>query len=160
MNIDWLKKTEKKLGESDSRFCICFDRLAKKAIELVYNEQSTDGIDFSTLPSGYCHQCDLPVDSEKIESINRQIDLILPSYGAIETMPKSASAKETVEGELPGELPGLLPVEVSRRLQISLSDVNRHIRSGRLSLDASGKFVTQDSLNELQKLIRGRNGEN
>jgi hypothetical protein len=97
----------------------------------------------------------LPVDSEKIESINRQIDLILPSYGAIETMPKSASAKEALESELSG----VLPVQASKLLGVSLNDVNRYIRSGRLRLDGSGGFVDSDSLNELQRLMSRQRNE-
>jgi hypothetical protein len=138
-------------GSTMERFCGCFDRLIKRTIDLVYSGKPTNEIDFSTLPSDYCRECDLPVDVERIELINQQIKLILPMY-ADAPVSGSASAKKA-ESELSGALPGLLLVEAARRLGVSLNDVNRHIRSGRLSLDASGKFVTQDSLNELQKLM-------
>jgi hypothetical protein len=141
-------------GSTMERFCVCYDQMVSRAINLVYSGKSTDGIDFSTLPSDYCRECDLPVNVEKIKSINQQIDLILPMYVPVETMPENA--KEAAESALPGVLPGLLPLEVSQRLQITLSDVNRHIRSGRLSLDASGKFIDLDSLNELQRLIQSK----
>ncbi len=150
------KFTRRLLKMKDSgneRFCGCYDKLVSRAIDLIYAGKPTNEIDFSSLPSGYCHECNLPVNDEKIKSINNQIDLILPSYEKCEIqMPKSASAsaKETVEGVLPG----VLPVEVARRLDMTLNDVNRHIRSGRLSLDASGKFVSFDSFDELQRLIR------
>jgi hypothetical protein len=64
------------------------------------------------------------------------------------------SAKQAVESESSGELPGVLPVAASKLLGVSLNDINRYIRSGRLRLDASGRFVTQESFDALQDLIR------
>ncbi len=139
----------------NERFCGCFDRLVSRAINLVYSGKSTDEIDFSTLPSDYCRECDLPVDDEKIKSINQQIDLILPMYAPVETMP--ASAKKTVNTTVEAtELPaGMLSrAQVALQLGISPYDVERHLKSGRLRLSASKRFVTQESFSELQKLIR------
>jgi hypothetical protein len=147
-------------GSTMERFCGCFDRLLGQAIDLVYSGKSTDGIDFSTLPSGYCHQCDLPVNDEKIQSINQQIKLILPMF-ADAPVSVSASAKKAVNALVEAtELPsGMLSrSEVALRLEISSSDVERHLKSGRLILDASKKFITQESFDELKMLlIRQRN---
>jgi len=162
MNINWLKKTEKKLGESDSRFCGCFDKMVSRAIDLVYSGKPTNEVDFSTLPSGYCHQCDLPVDGEKIQSINSQIDLILPMYspvesGEIEEMPVEAARTVQLDGSVPSGM--ISRSEVAARLGIKPDDVERHIRSGRLILDVSKKFITQQSFDELKMLlIRRTNG--
>ena len=138
-------------GSTMERFCGCFDQMISRAIDLVYSGKSTDEIDFSALPSDYCRECDLPVDVEKIQSINSQIDLILPMYAPVETMPESA--KQAVESESSGASSGVLPVSAAKLLDVPLSDINRYIRSGRLSLDASGRFVTQDSLDALQRLM-------
>jgi hypothetical protein len=142
-------------GSTMERFCVCYDRMVNQAINLVYSGKSTDEIDFSTLPSDYCRECDLPVNVEKIKSTNQQIDLILPMYAPVETMPENA--EEAAESVLPGEMCGVLPVEAARRLGVTLNDINRYLRSGRLLTDASGKFITLDSFAELQRLIRSKN---
>jgi hypothetical protein len=90
-----------------------------------------------------------------IESFTSRIDLILPAY-ADAPVSGSENAKEAVESELSGELSGLLPVSAAKLLGVSLNDINRYIRSGRLSLDASGKFVSFDSFDELQRLIQSK----
>jgi hypothetical protein len=158
------QKTAKKLGESDSRFCICFDRLVSRAINLVYAGKSTDEIDFSALPKDFCRECDLPVNVEKIQSINQQIDLILPMYENPEIQMPSNVGQTSDGAAQMVQQDGLVPsgmisrAQVAARLEISPYDVERHLKSGRLVLDVSKKFITQESFDELKVLIRRTNG--
>jgi hypothetical protein len=112
-------------------------------------------IDYESLPKDFCQKCRKPVNTEFIENFNRQLEMILPAYSHAPVI-VSASAKEAVESALSGVLSGVLLVEAARRLGVSLNDVNRYIRSGRLRLDGSGKFVDLDSLDALQRLIQSK----
>ncbi len=157
MNKNLLKRIQADIGESAGNYCGCFNDYTSAAINEVYNGVP-NAIDYESLPKDYCQKCQKRVN-EFIEDFTRRMKLILPAYKNYKIqMPESA--KETVESVLPGVLPGVLPVEAARRLGVTLNDINRHIRSGRLNLDASGKFVSLDSFNELQGLYRVRNGEN
>ncbi len=66
-------------GENTSPFCGCFDDFVNQMIDGIYNETSYK-TDDSTLPQGFCERCGKRVDTERIENINEQIDLI---YGEI-----------------------------------------------------------------------------
>ncbi len=142
MNLSWLKRIEKRFIENDSQFCGCFDDFVNQMIDGVYNGVPYE-TDDSGLPKGFCEKCQKPCDVEMLENFTCRMDLILPAF-AVEKVSESAVIE------------ALLPLGAARLLQMPLSDVNRHIRSGRLSLDASGRFVTQDSLDALQRLIRSK----
>jgi hypothetical protein len=143
MNLNGkVKRIESRVMENGLQFCGCFNDFVNQMIDGVYNGVPYE-TDASGLPKGFCEKCQKPCDVEMIENFNRQLEMILPAF-AVEEVSESAVIE------------GVLPLEVARLLQMPLSDINRHIRSGRLSLDASGKFVTQDSLAELQKLIRSK----
>jgi hypothetical protein len=74
-----LKRVEADFAENNLLFCGCFDGFVNQMIDGIYNETSYE-TDVSTLPKGFCEKCRKPVDSERMENLNQQIDLI---YGEI-----------------------------------------------------------------------------
>jgi hypothetical protein len=144
MNKNLLKKIQADIGVSAGNYCGCFTEYQMAVIEKVYNGVPNK-IDFESLPKDFCGKCRKPVNTEFIDDFNRQLEMILPAYSVEEVVSESAVIE------------GVLPLEAARQLGITLEDVNRHVKSGRLNLDASGKFVTQDSFDELKTLIRQRN---
>ncbi len=74
-----VKRVKVDFAENNLPFCGCFDGFVYQMIDGTYNETSYE-TDVSTLPKGFCEKCRKPVDSERRENMNRQIDLI---YGEI-----------------------------------------------------------------------------
>ncbi len=62
-------------GENDGNYCGCFDDFVNQMIDGIYDGKPYDN-DESKLPVGFCQKCGKRVDSERIESLHRQIDLI------------------------------------------------------------------------------------
>ena len=70
-----LKRIESDFVENNSRFCSCFDDFMNQMVDGIYNETHYE-TDDSSLPKGFCEKCRKPVDSERIENLNRQIELV------------------------------------------------------------------------------------
>jgi hypothetical protein len=70
-----IKKIEAGFAENNLRFCSCFDAFMSQMIDGIYDEKPYDN-DESKLPVGFCQMCGKRVDSERIENLNQQIDLI------------------------------------------------------------------------------------
>ncbi len=144
MNLNGkVKRIESRVMENGLQFCGCFNNYIDGLICEVY-EGAPHQVDYESLPKGFCEKCQKPCDVEMVEDFARKLKMILPAF-AVEKVSESAVIE------------ALLPLGAARLLQMPLSDINRHIRSGRLLTDASGKFVDLDSLAELQKLIRSKN---
>lgn len=76
MNINRLKKIEKKFRENDSNFCICHSERVNELIDSIYAGNSANEIDFASLPENWCDKCGLPVNTELIKEIDLSIALI------------------------------------------------------------------------------------
>lgn len=70
-----VKRIESEISINDSEFCRCFDEFLNQMIDGIYDRKSYE-TDFSTLPKDFCEKCRKPVDSERIENLNRQIEII------------------------------------------------------------------------------------
>jgi hypothetical protein len=148
MNKNFLKKIQGILGESAGNYCGCFGDFVNQMVDGIYNETPYE-TDESKLPVGYCSKCQKKVDDEKIASIHKTLEMLLPMYKNCEIqMPVNV-------GEVPAGM--LSRSEAATRLKIKAGDVERHIKTGRLRTDGSKRFVIQDSFDELQTLIRQRN---
>lgn len=76
MNINRLKKIEKKFRENDSNFCGCYAERVSELVDSIYAGNSANKIDFSSLPENWCDKCQKPVNVELIEATNKDISLI------------------------------------------------------------------------------------
>ncbi len=79
-----LKRIEAGFAETTSPFCGCFDEFVNQMIDGIYDGTAYE-TDISSLPKGFCEKCRKPVDSERIENMNWQIDLI---YGEAVPLPE------------------------------------------------------------------------
>ena len=171
MNKNLLKKIQDVLGENAGNYCGCFTALRNRRIEAVYNyallgtpfDQKEFDILESKLPKDFCGKCRKPVDVEGIADYERKLAVTLPSYENYEfpqpvNVGPEISAGAARLARKVNEIPvGMISrLEASERLQIELHDISRHIRSGRLRTDISKQFVSLDSFNELEALIRQR----
>lgn len=145
-----LSKMKKERGKNGLQFCRCFNNYINGAIAEVYRNVPNP-IDFESLPESWCKKCQKPVNVEFIENFNRQLALILPSYSLEEVFDEKVSDEKVSDEKVIIE--GLSPAQASARLQIPLSELARHIKSGRLQTSASGE-ISLDSFNELQELYR------
>lgn len=74
--IERLKRIQKELGKDETIYCTCFADRVNELIDKKYDGQSGDEVDFSTLPESWCELCQKPVNTELIESIDKNISLI------------------------------------------------------------------------------------
>jgi hypothetical protein len=159
MNKNLLKKIKAGIGQTAGNYCGCFNAYVSAAINEVYRNVPNP-IDYEALPEGFCEKCRKPVDTEFIDNLNAKLAIILPMYRkplsksavSIDTLTNAARTVQPVGSDSAR----ITRSEAAERLQVPLSDIVRHIRSGRLKMDASGKFVDSDSFEELEKLIRSK----
>jgi len=160
-----VERIEARIMENGLQFCSCFTDFVAQMIRGVYDNVPFSSDD-SKLPKGFCEKCRKPVNVEFIENFNRQLEMVLPAYAdapvseSAVSINTPAEAARTVRNVDEDEIPSgtLSRSQAAVRLQISLGDVERHIKSGRLILDVSKKFITRQSFDELKVLlIRQRN---
>jgi hypothetical protein len=163
MNKNLLKKIQADIGESAGSYCGCYDDFVNQMVNGIYDGTPYE-TDDSSLPIGYCSKCQKKVNDEKIASIHKTLEMLLPMYENCELMPVNvgptfsdgAARMVRKAGEVPSGM--VSRSEVVARLEIKPDDVERYIRSGRLRTDGGKKFITQESFDELKTLlIRQRN---
>ncbi len=131
-------------SENDGNYCGCFTEYQMAVIEKVYNGVPNK-IEFESLPKDFCGKCQKPVDTQFIDNFYVNLAAILPMY----------EIQMPVAVEVPAGF--ISRSDVAARLEIKAGDVERYIRSGRLQTDASKRFISRDSFDELKTLIRQRN---